>query len=89
MSKPIHRCELDRPDCFNCPYPECYASVVDINRQEAIRKKEIKHTRINERNKLIIELYKSGKRNCNIINELGVNKNIVGKVIRNYKESLQ
>lgn len=27
------RCKLDKPDCFNCPYPECYANSKDIQRQ--------------------------------------------------------
>lgn len=26
-------CELDCPDCLNCPYEDCTASVTDIRRQ--------------------------------------------------------
>lgn len=26
-------CKFDNPDCLNCPYPECTASVDDIKRQ--------------------------------------------------------
>ena len=26
-------CKLDKPDCFNCPYPDCTASAHDIQRQ--------------------------------------------------------
>lgn len=26
-------CEFDHPDCLNCPYPDCNASVTDLRRQ--------------------------------------------------------
>ncbi len=26
-------CQMDNPDCFNCPYPDCTASAHDIQRQ--------------------------------------------------------
>ena len=26
-------CNFDKPDCLNCPYPECIATIDDIKRQ--------------------------------------------------------
>lgn len=26
-------CSFDKPDCFNCPFPDCTATVGDIKRQ--------------------------------------------------------
>ena len=26
-------CQMDNPDCFNCPYPDCTATLDDIKRQ--------------------------------------------------------
>ena len=26
-------CNFEKPDCFNCPYPECIATLDDIKRQ--------------------------------------------------------
>ena len=94
MSRKAHRCELNVPDCFNCPYPECYASLEDINRQEAIKNKQLENIELEKRNALIIELYNSGYKNNEIVNHLRmkypkINKDIVNKVLYNYKKSLQ
>ena len=89
MSRIAHSCHFDVPDCFSCPYPECYATLQDINRQEVIRNKEMDKKRIEERNKKIIELHNQGIRNKDIAIQLNVTKAVVQKVLGIYKRSLQ
>lgn len=51
------RCKNNDPrECFRCPYPDCVATMKDINRQEAERDRQKKI----ERNKHIVDLWNAG-----------------------------
>lgn len=56
MSKEKSRCPYDEPDCFNCPFDDCKASLIDINRQQAVQTRKEKA----KRDKEIISLYLQG-----------------------------
>lgn len=45
-----------KPDCFNCPLPDCKAKPLDISKQIAIEKAEARK----ERDKIIVEEYLKG-----------------------------
>ena len=49
-------CEANVPDCEHCPYPDCMASMKDINRQEAIKSKAW----MQKRNQSIVDDFRSG-----------------------------
>ena len=44
---------VENPDCFNCPYPDCKATMRDLNRQSAY----VKRCQEEKRNQKIIDLY--------------------------------
>ncbi len=52
MGRMRRGCSADVPDCENCPYPDCWASVNDIKRQLAYENKLIMEARNNKIYKL-------------------------------------
>lgn len=54
MSK--YRC-VENPDCFNCPFSDCKATMKDLNRQEVYQTHLIEV----ERNKKIVNLFVNEK----------------------------
>lgn len=54
------RCTALKPDCFNCPFEECVATMEDINRQEAVRAKEERQKMVEQRNNAIIQGFQCG-----------------------------
>ncbi len=54
------RCNAMEPDCFNCPFEECVATMEDINRQEALKAKKERQKMIDERNSKISEFFDYG-----------------------------
>lgn len=59
MRKPRH-CNQDEPDCLNCPYPDCIATMRDINRQNRIQAEKKMREFRRKRNEEILELYNQG-----------------------------
>lgn len=66
-------CLSDNPDCFNCPFPDCYATLDDINRQNACEDRKA----MKARNKVIVEMWNSGV--CT--NEIGKAYNLTQSAI--------
>lgn len=89
MSKPKHGCPYNKPYCLKCPFDDCYATIQDINRQEALKNKEITEKYLHQRNQNIIELYQQGLNVKDISNQLSLTSSIVRRVISIYKRSLQ
>lgn len=57
MSKEGSRCKSNDPmDCFSCPYDDCIASGIDINRQNAAIAKKDRE----ERDKRIVSMWNQG-----------------------------
>ena len=54
------RCTELTPDCFNCPFEECIATMQDINRQEAFKAKEERQKMVEKRNFDIIQAFQCG-----------------------------
>ena len=46
----------NRPDCFNCPLPDCNASTLDMSRQECVKKEDA----MIARDKVIVSEYLKG-----------------------------
>lgn len=86
MSDKKSYCEFDKPDCLQCPYKDCIASVKDIKRQEAIANREY----MQQRNQKILDLWNSGMSQKSIGERLSMNEFSVSHVIstarRNGKE---
>lgn len=81
MSRPRHCCPANEPDCLNCKFDECYATMQDINRQEAYQKaKELKKANA-ERDKRIVECYKAGMKMVHIQEQLHVTFRTVQKAL--------
>ena len=53
-------CPFKEPDCFNCPYEDCIATVKDINRQNRIQTEKEEYAARVLRNKDIIKAYEIG-----------------------------
>ena len=89
MGRKKRRCPYDDPDCLHCIFDDCYATMQDINRQEAYRNaREIKK-QLQERNDKIIQQFIQGKTLKEIEYEQNLSKGVVWKVVYNYKRSLQ
>ena len=59
MRLPNH-CAEDEPDCLNCKYPDCIATLKDINRQNRIQSEKESALEKKQRNEKILELYEQG-----------------------------
>ena len=70
-------CNFDHPDCFNCPYDDCIATLKDIAKQSAA---EV-HDRNNERNDKIIELWNSGMDQKYIAERMNLTRSTVSNVV--------
>jgi len=60
MSKPKRGCPYNKPNCLECPFDDCYATLHDINRQNAIEKMEEENAERKRRDGKIKELYATG-----------------------------
>ena len=81
------RCVENEPDCFNCPYPECIATMDDINRQEAIRSKKEKQAIVKARNAAIIEAFKCGATTKELCKMFNLSAGVICEIVRPYRVS--
>ena len=88
MGRVSKRCPYNEPDCFNCTFPDCQATLDDINRQQALKARKQERAEIIERNKQILEMYNNGVRPKDIQLKLGVTHNVVINTICRHKKSL-
>lgn len=68
----------DKPDCFNCPLPDCAADTKDINRQNAVLKILAREAR----NKEIIELWEQGASVEGLADRFGLTRTFVCEILR-------
>lgn len=73
MSKKKSYCPYDDPDCFNCPFDDCKASLVDLNRQQAVQKKK----ELAERNRIIVDSFKKGASVKGLADRYGITEHAI------------
>ena len=81
------RCLENEPNCFNCPFPECIATMQDINRQEAFRAKKEKQEIIRMRNNAIIEAFKCGANIKELCEMFNLSSGVICKIVHPYRIS--
>lgn len=73
------------PDCFNCSFEDCKASNKDIVKQIKYKEKQ----RIDERNKIIYDLFVKGCKAKDIAEGLSISKDTVYKAIKKEGEHVR
>ena len=76
-------CLSDNPDCFNCPYPDCYATLDDINRQNAYDDRKVKK----ERNKIIVQMWNSGISMVDIGKAYNLTPSTIGYILKKERDN--
>ena len=76
-------CLEDDPDCFNCPFPDCYATLQDINRQNAYEDNKA----MKERNKAIVDLWNFGVSMSDIGRVYHMTPASIGYILKKERES--
>ncbi len=71
-------CAADVPDCEHCPYPDCMATIQDINRQEAIKSKAW----MEKRNKSIVDDFRCGATVEGLSEKYGICKSGILHILR-------
>lgn len=84
MRAPRH-CKEDEPDCLNCPFPDCIATMEDINRQNRIQTEKERQEEMRKRNEQILGLYKEGFDVITIGERFNLTRNRVYHIINHYK----